>query len=165
MAQKGLISKTVPVLKKDGEWVRNPLVITDRYIDDGAIVYGEMLQGGAAKAAKELIKECEVDFTLLDNEVNSILWKLTNLMPHCLQMSIDGIRQKKKFFWDLNKNEHRHWLAANMVNEAYLGFNAFNYKKLTGQGEIDFIKYRQLLAEAKPMTQELIDTVMPQRKE
>lgn len=165
MEKNGLISKAIPVLKKDGKFIRNPQVITDRYIDDGAIVYGEMVQGDALKAAKALMAECETDFTLLDNEVNKILWSLTNLFPHCLQMSIDGMRQKKKYFWDLNKNNHRHWLAANMMNEAYLGFNAFNYKKLTGKGESDFIKYRQLLAEAKPMTQELIDAVLPQRKE
>jgi len=30
-----------------------------------------------------------------------------------------------------------------MATEAFLGFNAFNTKKLTGQGEIDFIEYRR----------------------
>ena len=45
------------------------------------------------------------------------------------------------------KNDHRHWLAANMMGEAYLGFGAFNSKKITGVDTIDFIKYRQLIAE------------------
>ena len=41
MKRLGLISKVVPVLKQDGKWVRNPLVITDQYVADGEIVYGE----------------------------------------------------------------------------------------------------------------------------
>ncbi|HXY05873.1 MAG TPA: hypothetical protein VEI05_04950, partial [Burkholderiaceae bacterium] len=40
----------------------------------------------------------------------------------------------------------RHWLAANMNHEAWLGFNAFDAKKVTGKDVIDFIKYRQLVA-------------------
>ena len=61
--------------------------------------------------------------------------------------SIDGIRQKKKFFWDQIKNDHRYWLATNMMGEAFLGFGAFNTKKITGADTIDFIKNRQLIAE------------------
>jgi len=165
MEQLGLITKAVPVLKKDGKFIRNPQVITDRYIDDGAIVYGEPVQGQAAAEAKKLVKECEVDFTLLDNEINKIIYTLANTFPHCLMMTIDSIRQKKKFFWDQAKLPSRHWLAANMMGEAYLGFNAFNNKKLTGKNEGDFIKYRQLLAKATPFTQELIDAVLPPRTE
>jgi 6-oxo-cyclohex-1-ene-carbonyl-CoA hydrolase len=41
MKMKGMISKVVPVLKIDGNWVRNPLFVTDKYVDDGEIVYGE----------------------------------------------------------------------------------------------------------------------------
>jgi 6-oxo-cyclohex-1-ene-carbonyl-CoA hydrolase len=41
MKAKNLVTKVVPVLKKDGEWVRNPLVRTDTYVDDGELVYGE----------------------------------------------------------------------------------------------------------------------------
>ncbi|KJS00737.1 MAG: 6-oxo-cyclohex-1-ene-carbonyl-CoA hydrolase [Peptococcaceae bacterium BRH_c4a] len=164
MERLGLISKAVPVLKKDGKFIRNPLITTDKYLEDGAIVYGENAQGDAAAAAKALMKECETDFTLLDNEVNKIIWSLTNLFPHCLMMSIDGIRQKKKFFWDMNKLPNRHWLAANMMSEAYLGFNAFNNKKLTGKGESDFIEYRRQLSEARLFDQELVDKVLPPRK-
>jgi len=31
MKSKGLITKVVPVLKKDGKWVRNPQVRTDAF--------------------------------------------------------------------------------------------------------------------------------------
>jgi hypothetical protein len=50
------------------------------------------------------------------------------------------MEQKKKFFWDTIKNSHRHRLAANMGGEAFLGFGAFNTKRITGQDTVDFIK-------------------------
>ncbi len=84
--------------------------------------------------------------TLLDATVEEIVWRFTNLFPGCLQKSIDGIRAKKKFFWDQTKLANRHWLAANMSGEAFLGFTAFNNRKITGVDVIDFVKYRQLLA-------------------
>jgi 6-oxo-cyclohex-1-ene-carbonyl-CoA hydrolase len=36
-----------------------------------------------------------------------------------------------------------------MGGEAFLGFGAFNTKKITGTDTIDFIKYRQDIAECK----------------
>ena len=165
MKHLGLITKAVPVLKVNGEFIRNPLIITDKFIEDGEIVYGEYVSGDAAAQAKQMMKEAEVDFSLLDAEVNKLLWTLTNLFTNCLQMSIDMMRQKKKFFWDVNKQAYRHWLGTNMSSEAYLGFNAFNNKKLTGKDPIDFIEYRRQLAQAKPFDQELIDAVMAPRKE
>ena len=147
MKMKGLITKVVPVLKKEGRFVRNPQIITDTYIDDGEIVYGDFRSGDSLKKAKELIKECEVDFELLDGEVDRILWAFTNLFPGCLIKSIDGIRAKKKIFWDQGKLPNRHWLAANMMGEAFLGFNAFNTKKMTGRDTIDFVKFRRKVAQ------------------
>lgn len=160
MERVGLISKSVPVLKVDGKFVRNPQVITDKYVDDGGIVYGEFAKGDAAAEAKKMIKEGELDLSQLDQEVNKVVYTLTNLFPNCLMTSIDGVRQKKKYFWDLNKNMNRHWLSANMQTEAYLGFNAFNTKKIRGSSTIDFIKYRQLLTEAHPFDQAFVDAVM-----
>ncbi len=165
MLRLGLISKVAPVLKVNGEFVRNPLVITDKYVEDGEIVYGEIGGREQKDRGKEMLKSGETDFTLLDQEVAKVILTLSNLFPNCLMMSIDGIRQKKKYFWDQAKLPSRHWLAANMQTEAYLGFNAFNTKKLTGQDTIDFIKYRQLLAEAHPFDQELIDAVMGEKQE
>jgi 6-oxocyclohex-1-ene-carbonyl-CoA hydrolase len=147
MKAKNLITKVVPVLKKDGQWVRNPLVRSDTYVEDGEIVYGEPVAAERIKAAKDLIAQCTVDFSRLDAAANDLLWKFTNLFPACLMKSIDGIRAKKKFFWDQMKLANRHWLAANMNYEAWLGFSAFDAKKATGKDVIDFIKYRQLVAQ------------------
>lgn len=147
MKHRGMISKVLPVLKKDGKWIRNPQVRTDTWVEDGEVVYGELVAADNIKAAKDLMAGCVIDFELLDKEVNALVWRFTNLFPNCLMNSIDGIRGKKKFFWDQQKLAQRHWLAANMNNEAWLGFSAFNSKKITGQDTIDFVKYRQLLAQ------------------
>ncbi|MEE8604297.1 MAG: hypothetical protein V3S65_02895, partial [Candidatus Aminicenantaceae bacterium] len=79
--------------------------------------------------------------------------------------SLDSVRAKKKFFWDMAKNYNRHWLAANMMSEAFMGFHAFNAKKITGQDVIDFVKYRQLIAEGKTIDESFIEAVMPKPKE
>ena len=167
MRAKNLITKAVPVLKVDGEWVRNPMVITDKYVENGEIVFGEYKAGDEAKEARAFVKEHQpnADFELLDKEVDKIVWTFANLFPGCLIKSIDGIRQKKKFFWDISKNDHRHWLAANMGGEAFLGFGAFNTKKITGQDTIDFIKFRQNIAEAKSWDLDMFAEVMGKPQE
>ncbi len=160
MKRLGLISKVARVIKDGDKFVPNPSVIIDKWVDDGEIVYGDMKRGEEAKAAREFMKTATIDFELLDKEVNKICWTFTNLFPGCLIKSIDGIRQKKKFFWDQTKLANRHWLAANMQGEAMLGFHAFNTKKITGQDVINFIKYRQLIAEGHPMDDELYEAVL-----
>jgi 6-oxo-cyclohex-1-ene-carbonyl-CoA hydrolase len=167
MKAKNLISKVVPVLKIDGQWVRNPQIITDKYVEDGEIVYGEYKSGDELKEARALVKEhqANADFELLDKEVDKITWTFANLFPGCLIKSIDGIRMKKKYFWDIAKNGNRHWLAANMGGEAFLGFGAFNTKKITGQDTIDFIKFRQNIADSRLWDEQMFSEVMGKPKE
>ena len=165
MKAKTLISKCVPVLKDSkGNWMRNPQVITDKWIDDGEIVYGEFRSGSEGKKAKTLVweklKSEEYDFALLDAEVDKVVWTFANLFPGCLIKAVDEVRAKKKFFWDYSKNYNRHWLAANMGAEAFLGFGAFNTKKITGTDTIDFIKYRQGIAESTMMNEEFFEEVL-----
>jgi len=165
MYRLGFITDVVPVKKLNGEWIRNPLVITDRYVENGRIVYGEPKTGDEAKKAKEIIKTSETDFSLLDRRVNEVVWTLTNLMPMCLMKSIETIRWKKKFFWDGNKISAKYWLGANMNMEAYLGFNAFNTEAMTGQRRIDFVKFRQLIAQGHSFDDDLAEQVMPKPKQ
>ena len=162
MKTKNLISKVVPVLKVDGKWVRNPMITTDKYVEDGEIVYGEYKSGDAAKEARAFVKEHQpnADFELLDKEIDKVIWTFANLFPGCLIKSIDGIRMKKKYFWDICKNGNRHWLAANMGGEAFLGFGAFNTKKITGQDTIDFIKFRQNVADSRLWDDEMFAEVL-----
>ncbi len=146
MKRLGFVSRVVPVIREGGRWIRNPQVITDRYVEDGEIVYGEFKAGAELGEAREYVKNASTDFELLDGAVDDMVWRLTNLFPGCLIKTIDSIRAKKKFFWDQSKNYNRHWLAANMSGEAFLGFTAFNNRKATGTDVIDFVKYRQLIA-------------------
>jgi 6-oxo-cyclohex-1-ene-carbonyl-CoA hydrolase len=160
MKLKGLLTRVVPVLKRDGAFIRNPLVITDRYVEDGEIVYGQLKGGEEARAAKELLKGLPIDFELLNAAVEEIVWRLANLFPGCLAKAVDGIRAKKKFFWDQAKLANRHWLAANMMGEAFLGFSAFNTRKITGTDVIDFVRYRQLVARGEAMDDEFFAQVL-----
>ena len=165
MKWKGLISKVVPVLKDGEAFVRNPLVITDAAVADGEIVYGEFKTGPEAKEAKVKLKELPTDLSPLDVEVDKIVWTFANLFPHCLMKSIDSVRAKKKFFWDQMKLPNRHWLAANMNYEAFLGFGAFNTKKITGADVIDFLKWRQLIAQGAEANDETFAQVMGKPQE
>jgi 6-oxo-cyclohex-1-ene-carbonyl-CoA hydrolase len=165
MKRLGLISQVVPVIKQDDTFIKNPAVIIDRYVDDGEIVFGEFVRGDEGKKAREFLKTATIDFSLLDKAVNGVIWKFTNLFPGCLIKSLDSVRAKKKFFWDMAKNYNRHWLAVNMMTEAFMGFQAFNAKKITGQDVIDFVKYRQLIAEGKTIDDAFLESVMPKPKE
>ncbi len=164
MKFKGLVSKVVPVLKKDGKWVRNPLVYTEEFLKDGEIIYGEFKEGDEAKSAKELMNSCTTDFELLDKAVEEIVWKFANLFPGCLMKSIDSIRSKKRFFWDMFKTPNRYWLSLNMNYEAMPGFYAFSTRKTTGKDVIDFIKFRQLIAKSAIVDDNFIEEVMPKPK-
>ena len=165
MKRLGLISKVVPVIKQDNTFIRNPNVITDKYVEDGEIVYGEFAKGEEGKKAREFLKAATMDLEPLDKAVQEIVWKFTNLFPGCLIKSLDSVRAKKKYYWDMAKNYNRHWLAVNMMTEAYLGFHAFNAKKVTGQDVIDFVKYRQLIAQGKNVDEAFMEEVMPKPKE
>ncbi len=165
MKWKGLISKAVPVLKDGDKFIRNPLVITDKAVEDGEIVYGEFKTGQAAQEAKAKLKELPTDFSLLDAEVDRIVWTFANLFPGCLMKSIDSVRAKKKYFWDQMKLPNRHWLMVNMNYEAFLGFGAFNTKKITGQDVVDFLKWRQLIAQGAEADDEAFAQVFAKPQE
>ncbi len=166
MERLGFITKALPIKKNaSGEWVRDPRVITDKYIDNGEIVYGEFKTGAEFKEATNMLKELQTDFSQLDSYIDKMVWTMANLFPLCEMMTIESIRMKKKFFWDETKVHSMYWLAANMNTEAWLGFNAFNTSSLTGQREIDFIKYRQLIAQGHPYDDELMEAVLAKPKQ
>lgn len=161
----GMITKAVPVKRSEnGEWVRDPRVITDVYVEDGAIVYGEFKQGEAFQEGLQQLKDLKTDWTLVDEAVNKIAWTLTNTTFINLMNTIESIRNKKRFYWDQEKSGQLYYLAANMNSEAYIGFNAFNTAAITGSRNIDYVTYRQLLAEAQPFDDELAEKVMPKPK-
>ncbi|MEE9167508.1 MAG: 6-oxocyclohex-1-ene-1-carbonyl-CoA hydratase [Candidatus Neomarinimicrobiota bacterium] len=158
----GLISEAVPVLKVNGEWTPNPLVITDTWLNEkGEIVYGRRKEGKALNEGKAILKSGSIDFTLLDQTVETYATKLMLTMPECLSKTLNSLRKKKLEHWNLNQQSNRDWLALNMMTEAKAGFKAFN-EGPKGNREVDFIKLRQLLAENHSWDDELIRAISPQ---
>jgi 6-oxo-cyclohex-1-ene-carbonyl-CoA hydrolase len=155
----GLLTRVVPALKLDGRFLRNPLVATDRWLEDGAIVYGELVTGSAREAAKQLLAEGEVDLALLDREVEALVYKLANTFPGCLAKTLESLRKHKLEHWDRNKETNRAWLALNMATEARAGFRAFHEGSKQCR-EADFLLLRRRLAEGAVWSDALVEEVL-----
>ena len=158
----GLVNAVVPVLKLDGRWISNPLVVTDRFTDEfGAIVYGDFRTGAEADAAKAVLAKAVTDLSRLDEAVEALCTKLLYLMPDCTAKTLTSLRKHKTWHWDNTSTTNREWLALNMMTEARAGFRAFN-EGPKGRREVDFIRLRQLLAEGHPWDDELVRAISPQ---
>jgi len=157
----GLLTETVPVLKKDGAFIANPLVVTDRWMNtSGKIIFGESKSGEDKQQAKDLLKQCEKDLSNLDKAVDNLCTSLMMTVPGCLTKTIESVRKHKLAHWDKNRESNRAWLGMNMLTEGKAGFRAFN-EGAKGHREVDFIKLRQLLASGQKWNDDLIASVMP----
>src|SRR5689334_5725246 len=75
--REGMITDVVPALKVDGAFVANPLVVTDRVLDDyGRFVHGEPKTGQALEEGKALLRRGTVDLSMLDERVEQLCAKL-----------------------------------------------------------------------------------------
>jgi len=156
----GLLTKVVPALKVEGKFVSNPLVVTDRWVNEmGQIVYGERVGAEGKAKAKELMKSGEVDLTLLDNTVDTLITSLAQTMPGCLAKTIESVRKHKLAQWDKNRESNRAWLALNMMTEGRAGFRAFNEGSRECR-EADFFLLRQRLAEGAKWGDELTEEIL-----
>ena len=142
-------------------FVPNPLVWTDRWLDEmGRVIHGERKTGEAAQEGKALLAKGEADLSLLDREVDSLVWELANLMPGCLSKTVESLRKHKLEHWDRNRETNRAWLGLNMMTEANAGFRAFN-EGPKGRREVDFLLLRRRLAEGAAWSEALIEEVLP----
>jgi 6-oxo-cyclohex-1-ene-carbonyl-CoA hydrolase len=158
----GLVNEIVPVLKVDGAFVPNPLVVTDRFADEfGRIVYGDFRTGAELEAGKALMAKAQSDLSRLDAAVERLCTRILMLMPDCVSKTINSVRKHKLHHWDANSQSNRDWLALNMMTEARAGFRAFN-EGPKDRREVDFIKLRQLLAQGHPWDDELLRAISPQ---
>ena len=159
----GLVTEIVPALKVNGEFIPNPLVTTDKWVNEktGEIIYGQLKKGDSFVKGKELFKSGELDLSRLDEAVDKMCTKLMMTFPNCLSKTINSIRKQKLEHWDRNKESNRDWLALNMMTEAKAGFKAFNEGPKDNR-EIDFIKLRQMLAQGKEWNDEMIEAISPQ---
>ncbi len=158
----GVASDIAPALRVDGELVANPLVVTDRMLDEyGRIVHGEFKTGAARAAGRALLKKGVVDLGPLDQKIDELCAKLLLTFPECLTKSLEALRKPKLEAWNRNHEDSRAWLALNMMNEARTGFRAFNEGNREVGREIDFVALRQALARGTPWTPELTESLMP----
>ena len=157
----GGLTQIVPVVKANGKWFANPLVITDRYLDEyGRVVLGEWKTGEEKERARKFMADATVDLQFLDEAVENMCTKLLYTMPDCLTKTIESLRKHKLEHWDRNRESSRAWLALNMMTEANAGFRAFHYGTKE-QREVDFVRLRQRLAEGALWGEELVEEVAP----
>jgi 6-oxo-cyclohex-1-ene-carbonyl-CoA hydrolase len=156
----GLVTGIVPALKVDGEFVPNPLVITDRWTDSwGRVIHGEPKEGTALSDGKSLLSRGQVDLTLLDRQVAGLVWSLAQTMPGCLTKTLESMRKHKLEHWDANRESNRAWLSLNMMTEGRAGFRAFHEGTKLCR-EADFVLLRRRLAEGASWGDELVDEVL-----
>ncbi len=162
----GMISEIAPALKVDGGFVPNPLVVTDRMVDEmGRFVFGEARTGAALAEGKALLAKGEIDLGPLDEAVERLCATLIETFPECTLKTIEELRKPKLDAWQRNKESSRSWMAFNMLTEARAGFRAFaRGTKETGR-EVDFVALRQALALGAPWTEELAESLMPRKKD
>ncbi len=162
-ARAGLLTEVVPVLRKGDQWVTNPLVITDRWVDGGRVVYGEEKSGAARAEGEAMLKSCTTDLSGLDAAVERLITKLMMTVPGCTSKTVQSLRKHKLEHWDQNKESNRAWLALNMMTEGQAGFRAFN-EGPKGNRELDFIDLRRRLAQGEKWGSALTEAVMPRAK-
>jgi 6-oxo-cyclohex-1-ene-carbonyl-CoA hydrolase len=155
----GLLTAVVPALKIDGKFVANPMAVTDTWLRDGRVVFGDFVQGPGREAARTLMARGEIDLGPLDREIDALVFKLANTMPGCLSKTIESVRKHKLEHWDRNRESNRAWLALNMMTEARAGFRAFNEGSKACR-EADFLLLRRRLAEGTPWSDALIEEVI-----
>jgi 6-oxo-cyclohex-1-ene-carbonyl-CoA hydrolase len=160
----GMLTDIVPALKVDGRFVANPLVETQRVYDEfGRQAFGKAKTGTALKEAKELLKRGAVDLSLLDEKVEELCAKMLLTFPDCTTKTLEELRKPKLEAWNRNKENHRAWLALNMVTEARAGFTAFNAGPKDDR-EVDFILLRQKIAAGQPWVGELHEQIQPKAR-
>jgi 6-oxo-cyclohex-1-ene-carbonyl-CoA hydrolase len=160
----GMLADIVPALKLDGKFVPNPLVETSRITDDyGRFIYGDFMTGDAAKQAKATMARGTVDLSLLDAKVEEMCAKLLLTFPECTIKTVEELRKPKLEAWNRNKENHRAWLALNMMTEARSGFTAFNEGDKDDR-EVDFVLLRQKLAAGQSWVGSLHDEIQPKAK-
>jgi len=157
----GGLTQIVPALKVDGQWLPNPLVISDRLTDPyGRLVLGERKTGDARAEGEALMAKGTLDLSLLDQAVEELCTKLLYTMPDCLTKTLESLRKHKLEHWDRNRENNRAWLSLNMMTEANAGFRAF-HRGRKGQREVDFVLLRRRLAEGARWGEDLIREVAP----
>jgi 6-oxo-cyclohex-1-ene-carbonyl-CoA hydrolase len=157
----GLVGDVVPVLRIGERYVPNPLVVTDKWLDEsGRIVHGAPRTGEDLARGKEILRSGVIDLTPLDRKVDALVGKLSRTMPGCLRKTVESMRKHKLEHWDRNKESNRSWLALNMMTEAAAGFRAFHHGT-KARREVDFHDLRRRLAAGERWSPEFVESLLP----
>lgn len=158
----GVINDIAPVHKtREGAFIANPLVVTDRLTDElGRMVLGEMKTGAALDEGKRLAETCTIELSELDKLVDKFVTKLLYTFPDCTRKTLESLRKKKLAHWQANSETNRSWLSLNMATEASAGFPAFHFGD-RNEREIDFVEFRRRVAEGAKFDAALVDAVLP----
>jgi 6-oxo-cyclohex-1-ene-carbonyl-CoA hydrolase len=160
----GILTDIVPALKVDGRFVANPLVETQRMLDEyGRFTFGEPKSGEAAREGKALLARGTVDLSLLDARVEELAARILLTFPDCTTKTLEELRKPKLEAWNRNKEDSRAWLGLNMMTEARAGFTAFN-EGTKDDREVDFVLLRQKLAAGEGWVGPLHDSIQPKAK-
>jgi 6-oxo-cyclohex-1-ene-carbonyl-CoA hydrolase len=159
----GLLTKVAPALEVDGQLIPNPMAITDRWIENGQIVFGEFKTGAERDAGKQLLQKGQVTLTALDREVDVLVGKLAMTMPGCLTKTLESVRKHKLEHWNRNNESNRAWLGLNMMTEGRAGFRAFHEGSKACR-EADFLLLRRRLAEGAVWGDELTEEILAKAK-
>jgi 6-oxo-cyclohex-1-ene-carbonyl-CoA hydrolase len=160
----GILTDIAPALKVDGKFIANPLVETQKLFDEfGRLAFGKSKTGQALKDAKALLAKGQVDLSLLDAKVEELCAKMLLTFPDCTTKTVEELRKPKLEAWNRNKENHRAWLALNMVTEARAGFTAFN-SGTKDDREVDFLLLRQKIAAGESWVGALHDDIQPGKK-
>jgi 6-oxo-cyclohex-1-ene-carbonyl-CoA hydrolase len=160
----GILTDIAPALKVDGKFIANPLVQIDRVHDDmGRLVFGRQRVGNELKKAKETLSKGTVDLSMLDAKVEELCAKMLLTFPDCTTKTIEELRKPKLEAWNRNKENHRAWLALNMMTEARAGFTAFNEGPKDDR-EVDFILLRQKIAAGESWAGPMHDAIQPRKR-
>jgi 6-oxo-cyclohex-1-ene-carbonyl-CoA hydrolase len=159
----GLLTTVVPALEVGGRLVANPMAITDRWVEDGRVVFGEFKSGADREAGKKLMQQGQVTLAALDAEVDRLVLKLAHTMPGCLTKTVESVRKHKLDHWNRNKESNRAWLALNMMTEGRAGFRAFHEGSKECR-EADFLLLRRRLAEGAVWGDELTEEILVRAK-
>jgi len=157
----GILTDIAPALKVDGKFIANPLVQIDRVYDGmGRLIFGKQKVGDELRKAKEILSKGTVDLSMLDAKVEELCAKMLLTFPDCTTKTVEELRKPKLEAWNRNKENHRAWLALNMVTEARAGFTAFNAGTKDDR-EVDFVLLRQKIAAGESWVGPLHDAIQP----
>jgi 6-oxo-cyclohex-1-ene-carbonyl-CoA hydrolase len=160
----GMLTDIVPALKVDGKFIANPLVETQKLYDEfGRVAFGKPLSGKALEEGKQTLKKGVIDLSRLDAKVEELCAKILLTFPDCTTKTLEELRKPKLEAWNRNKENHRAWLALNMMTEGRAGFRAFN-EGTKDDREVDFIALRQAIARGEGWSDALTERIQPGHK-